>query len=42
MWQSGSCAAVLPADLIASASGAPVSAAPLLDYLEEKFGALTA
>jgi carboxypeptidase Taq len=31
----------LPADLIAQASGAPVSAAPLLDYLEEKFGALT-
>ena len=31
----------LPADLIAQASGAPVGAAPLLDYLEEKFGALT-
>jgi carboxypeptidase Taq len=31
----------LPADLIARASGALVSAAPLLDYLEEKFGALT-
>ena len=30
----------LPVDLIAQAAGAPVSAAPLLDYLEEKFGAL--
>jgi carboxypeptidase Taq len=30
----------LPADLIAEASGVPVSAEPLLDYLDEKFGAL--
>ena len=29
-----------PEALVAEATGAPVSAAPLLDYLEEKFGAL--